>query len=1614
MAKVCTLPRGMEMYRDTIKKNAQWYVENGMIKATEREIRTLEKALADIFGNAAVQEVIGATGNEPTVYSITSTKKEVREVIKELREDAVADAMADRKNGNAVKPINRVAMLRRILEDLKTPDSPELGRKFAEADIKAALQEVLYGNAKKKFDRPGRARGELWIRQKMLEAVRSDDISRETFEFAEWLIKKNPDLVEDLAISVKQLDSGSSGTYRSMNRLMTLGKGSAKTDTAVHEMLHHVELLMPAKFRDAIREEYMRALVKKMTKNPDPNEKAYFEYLFEGTPASFKKALNLIVDRKVSEDLYQYFSASEFWAMNATELLAKRRAAENGGVFAQIKQWAVEVLAKIKAILGNKRDAVLFDALDDLFGAKGRKVSGDMLMGGAGFTFRVEAVPQAQSPINQAREAAERALAGYQYGGRTEKGTISVEKPRQLKSKFERAPFVNAIINGIAPMVSKGREWFAPLPQLLDKSYYGRAVKNLFLMQGALAKVVQDWASTKYNDKVLPLLKDKALFEAMDRAVMMVSSSAGTNMNDPKVQEQVRKMLGDLPLQMWFENPKNQRRGGETSFFEGILDQPEANEAIKKIFELATQNVNWEDGTVRVDYWRMDPETSEMVADRKQQKEGQGFGKANSEVYEVFTKLDAKQKAKLKEAVFEMFNINARLALVKSAAQMHSEQKYINQEISKALVIPHGLDMATMQGLLADIHFDYSTLKNDTQNPDRAKNFRMAIELMLKDGKYGNTGEKASPEAQQYLTQLRDLYNSLPSEQRAPFLSKMKTIFNKEDMMALERPIVDERLAHQIGGFYITQQREGDVKVVLRPVDEKGEYVTTDREEYGRYLVSVDKNVDHDALIKDMESQFKDQWFNVVNTEGELVKVRFKPEIVTEYVKDLAEGPGTLTLQQMFSALENAKVPLDANTKSKLIRANAKASSATLRTLMRQYQYGVDLNGQKKIMQHFNNSAFATSESWYGADIDELLTKNFPWTAKNLREQIRQVESVVKTLEQSNDPQASNRLIFEKERLANLKEGLAMHDDNDAAEVKRLVTNARAAIKQDIMGDQGDLGEFWDSARKWTAVTALGASVASFVTNIAGGIPGTISYLGGQTRKDGRKFGGGYGYGRASAAMMNAVRTLTGATGLDLFKKDLGEAAVRRYARSLPEDSAQRVVWDIVAEEMVQGRLQVGQALSILRIAHEGSGRFTKTKNDLLDIAMRPFTASETIIRIGTFVAAAQLEAEQRLAGGKTIAGMKDAEYQIFKDKLAEAGNDAVQNTQGVYEAWAKGAAMRSGISGTLTMFKTYPLVQLMLLKNMGAVPTMVYLAALWGLAGMDGEPLADDAKELYNILARLFPTTFAKYGPLGVDARKGTNELYKALERTTGIPAELVKHGALAYATGSDFTGSMGLGSLIPLKGFDGTQALTDSAGPVASFIFNGFNSGGELLSATGAALKGDTEIAQERLFAAAKAAPIRAVRNLTGAFDIADDGVASTRNGLAVVRGLDAWDAAMQGFGWRPVEGAAAYEKADIMKSVREIRIGMQQDINNLFTIAALEKRPELRREAMEMLRAANEALKEGGAPFRLNYDAAVIAKQVREGAKAIDERMAGKLPKDMRDFADEVRDEDNEGEE
>jgi hypothetical protein len=301
----------------------------------------------------------------------------------------------------------KVKTLNRQREDKKI--TPEKFVEEVDAAVKADEKSKYYKATAK------RVRGADYIRQRLLEAKRRGELSEEGVNLAEWFILQNENLVGDLGIAIKSpKKGGTAGFYESSRRIMALMKESGNEATIVHEILHHTERMMPVEMQDAIRKEWLRSLVSAQKKAKTPEEKFFFEAVMNhhfgsGTigdlkdaaaftlrlsktgldtglyDRSYRIAIEMLRRGMVKMSDYQFVNPSEFWAVNASEIVKGRYEAIQGGLLARMKNWLKELGQKIKGIFGLKSDAPLIKALNSLSEGDGTFVSRDMLSSQEGY-----------------------------------------------------------------------------------------------------------------------------------------------------------------------------------------------------------------------------------------------------------------------------------------------------------------------------------------------------------------------------------------------------------------------------------------------------------------------------------------------------------------------------------------------------------------------------------------------------------------------------------------------------------------------------------------------------------------------------------------------------------------------------------------------------------------------------------------------------------------------------------------------------------------------------------------------------------------------------------------------------------------------------------------------------------------------------------------------------------------------------------------------------------------------------------------------------------------------------------------------------------------------------
>jgi hypothetical protein len=279
----------------------------------------------------------------------------------------------------AVSPIVKVNALYKLKKARKLKEA----NKINDAQFEDQISDVisLLEQAKERGKYKGKVRGPNWIRAKLRTGVHNGTISEGEARFVEWLLDQNPNLAHDLAIRITTKEGkGAAGQYSADGRLMTLFASNMNEGTAVHEILHHTERMMPEDVQEGIKKEWAAAWTKAY-KNATPEVQAALDDMLlaiAGDTKAKERVMEAFKDGTLDIDThYQLFGPSEYWAVNGTRILAARNKADTW--VKKAWQWLKELVQRIKGLLGLRSDTPILKALSAILKSSGEFVSKNTL-----------------------------------------------------------------------------------------------------------------------------------------------------------------------------------------------------------------------------------------------------------------------------------------------------------------------------------------------------------------------------------------------------------------------------------------------------------------------------------------------------------------------------------------------------------------------------------------------------------------------------------------------------------------------------------------------------------------------------------------------------------------------------------------------------------------------------------------------------------------------------------------------------------------------------------------------------------------------------------------------------------------------------------------------------------------------------------------------------------------------------------------------------------------------------------------------------------------------------------------------------------------------------------
>jgi len=522
----------------------------------------------------------------------------------------------------------------------------------------------------------GRRRGADWIVSQLRRGVADGMVPRYEADFAQWLLEQNPQLANDLGYSISGKEGGNArGEYSPFERIMYLF--SANLDgggTAVHEILHHTEAMMPREVQAAILREWQRqwdAAYKKATKAQQQAMRDMLAAAF-GDKEAGKRVSQAFGTGVLSYDQhYQLFSPSEFWAVNATRILSGRYAAKGLWV-SRAAQWLKEFVQRVKAMLGLRSDNAVIQGLKAVMAGDGSFQSGEMLrdMDFEQWLGEKEVKKEGDlPPVQDITRKVQRNLTQF-FGNRDNLRTFSFYD-RTLSTQFNKAlkdehygkvfAFVNAMQNEVSLTSIRPAELAPGILRKVDDS--GSAIKTLAMgnvrdksLQGATnamlagtldGKTVLDgkvWTEEELRNNFQLDDAGVALYQqgraAIDASLEEVAAAEAYAMAQGYIPKQSRRQIIDNPkrannvifgalakakklLQAALDNAREQEASDEkiASLEETIKAYEDTEEKVKAIFaksrelKAAGYMPLMRFGQFTVTVQEVNPETGNLVRD---------------------------------------------------------------------------------------------------------------------------------------------------------------------------------------------------------------------------------------------------------------------------------------------------------------------------------------------------------------------------------------------------------------------------------------------------------------------------------------------------------------------------------------------------------------------------------------------------------------------------------------------------------------------------------------------------------------------------------------------------------------------------------------------------------------------------------------------------------------------------------------------------------------------------------------------------------------------------------------------------------------------------------------
>lgn len=323
-----------------------------------------------------------AAADELRAAAAAETDPEVKAAMIK-RADAIAPAKKEKANDATSKPVGADGVRKEAGQE-GVQEGGDAGAQAAKGGEEALdltfpkIEEGLLDLQQRAAERtapppPPTPRGRRQVRRALERGIAEGTLDKDGAALALWALDRNENLARGLRVDVLQPEAGSpaKGSYNSATQIVKLFRGKDNPQTAIHEILHHAERMMPEAVQQGIYRAWQRAL-KAATEDASPERRAALDALNK-VSSNDMTALDAVKrafkDGVLKADDYQFVNPTEYWAVNGARIMHERFTGR-GSWRAQARQWLREMIEHVKETVGVRSDSPLLKALNEMLDAE--------------------------------------------------------------------------------------------------------------------------------------------------------------------------------------------------------------------------------------------------------------------------------------------------------------------------------------------------------------------------------------------------------------------------------------------------------------------------------------------------------------------------------------------------------------------------------------------------------------------------------------------------------------------------------------------------------------------------------------------------------------------------------------------------------------------------------------------------------------------------------------------------------------------------------------------------------------------------------------------------------------------------------------------------------------------------------------------------------------------------------------------------------------------------------------------------------------------------------------------------------------------------------------------